>query len=267
MSPDSMPQDETETPDASTGVDSAMPPPEAREASPADVSASAGPPSADELVCDKCGGGPYKSRAGLVSHARWCTGAQKRRVRKKPRPISLDDAYRAPATATEAAERAKAALIGDPEALDGASRGEPRAVGKLVSRLAQGRVGVPELGALACETALPPPLKDTEYTALCAVWGEDSLDIPPNVLKFLVTVSIFGPRVASHETLGPALKKLATRIGEQTGLIKASKPATVTALPSRPRAKEPEKTAEKEPSNNKPAAPPVAAPPGAWDNV
>lgn len=243
-------------------VDSARPP--GPVATPAEQLAGV----ASFLTCEHCGKGPFKSRAGLVSHQRWCKAAQESAPAAPPAPaapaakpqaIKIDQAF-ARSTPQEGAERAKAALIGDKAALQGAAEGDARSIGKLVARLGQGHVGVPEIGALACETALPPPLKDAEYTALCAVWGDDALDIPPNMLKFLVTASIFGPRLLAHESIGPAIKAGATKIGQRFGLV-ASDPAPPPPLPRRPPPPPPPVAAAtpppppKEPTNNKPKRP------------
>ncbi len=164
----------------------------------------------------------------------------------------------------EGAERAKAALIGDPKTLQAAADGDVRSVGKLVGRLSQGHVGIPELGALACETALPPPLQDAEYAALCAVWGEDALDIPPNLLKFLVTASIFGPRLLTHETIGPKLRELGDRAAQRFGLGGEPEKKPAPAIVARPA-----KPAPAPPTNNKPEPEPAKPPSvsAVWDNV
>ena len=237
-----------------------------------------GPPSFAELTCPDCDKGPFKSKAGLVSHRRWCgekktTAAEPEQTGgpKKPTPIKIDSAF-ARSTASDGAERAKAALIGDPAALDGAIAGDARSVGKIVSRLSQGHVGIPEIGALACETALPPPLKEAEYVALCAVWGDEALDIPPNMLKFLVTASIFGPRLFAHETIGPALKNGATRLAQRIGLSPAPEP--VAPLPIRrpvaaapPAAAPPAPAPPAPPTNNKPGRRDEPEPDPSWADV
>jgi hypothetical protein len=217
-----------------------------------------GPPSFLELTCD-CGKGPFKSKAGLVSHKRWCDKKKPddQTENQKPRPIKIDAAY-SRSDATEGAQRAKAALIGDREALEGAVSGDARSIGKIVSRLSQGHVGVPEIGALACETALPPPLKEAEYVALCAVWGDEALDIPPNALKFLVTASIFGPRLLTHETIGPAIKRGAAKLAARFGIGEKEEPAPAPAPAYRPpppptvAAAAPVAPAPAPPTNNKP---------------
>jgi hypothetical protein len=223
---------------------------------PAVEQSAVGPPSFLELTCD-CGKGPFKSKAGLVSHKRWCNkkNPDAQATNQKPRPIKIDAAY-SRSDATEGAQRAKAALIGDPAALEGAASGDVRSIGKIVSRLSQGHVGVPEIGALACETALPPPLKETEYVALCAVWGDEALDIPPNMLKFLVTASIFGPRLLTHETIGPAIKRGAAKLAARFGIGAPEEPAPAPAPAYRPpppvAAAAPVAPAPAPPTNNKP---------------
>ena len=222
------------------------------------------------FICDGCTKGPFKSKAGLVSHQRWCKAVQDSApaaTDEKPQAIRLDTAF-SRSTAGEGAQRAKAALVGDPKALQGAMDGDARSVGKIVSRLSQGHVGVPEIGALACETALPPPLKEAEYAALCAVWGDEALDIPPNVLKLLVTASIFGPRLLAHESIGPAIKNGAAKIGRKLGLVE-EEPAQ---LPARPARSAPvAAAAPPAPTNNKPPAKPKQDAPldpsPAWEQI
>ena len=227
--------------------DSASEPPPAQGAA-TEALAVAAPSS---FVCKYCGKGPFKSRAGLASHERWCKAKPKAdkagealgpvsppETPDRPKPVKLESLYspepQRPATAAHAAQAAQDAIIGDPELLESAAGGDLKSAGKLIGRLSAGKVGVPELSALACQTALPPPLAETEYQALCAVWGEDDLDIPPGVLKFLVTASIFGPRLMQHPQIGPSISSLGKRLAERAGLIEQEKPAQASRTKPRP---------------------------------
>ncbi len=251
-------QDPSSISEAGTG-DSASEPPPAQGAA-ADALAVAAPSS---FVCQYCGKGPFKSRAGLASHERWCKAKPKAEKAEqtldpvatpetpdRPKPVKLESLYspepQRPATAVHAAQAAQDAITGDPELLESAAGGDLKSAGKLIGRLSAGKVGVPELSALACQTALPPPLAETEYQALCAVWGDDDLDIPPGVLKFLVTASIFGPRLMQHPQIGPSISSLGKRLAERAGLIEQAKPVQASRPKPKPEPKPEPKTEPKE---------------------
>ena len=122
-------------------------------------------------------------------------------------------------SATQAASRAEAALRGSsPDA------GAP----EILARLARGNVGVPEVIALACLRAFPPELEDAEYRALCAIYS-DGLELPPWVLKIVVTGAIIGPRIAAHPTVGPWIR---AQLVPSSAAAPAAKPRAVAPAPA-----------------------------------
>lgn len=248
------------------------------------------PPKKKTHACGWCGR-EFKSGPSLGGHKKNCPkrppgGAKADKARKKtsderketaetaqpanprPAPIPLGDAFSgAPKiperrSADQAAQDAGEAVAHGLQDMDRVGH-NAAGFATLMLRLQRGKVGVPELSALACKTALPPPLDDDEYQMLCAVWGDDAIDIPPNLLKALVTGSIFLPRLLEHETFGPQLKKLGSRMFGKLFGEPEEEPAPATV--ARPAAPPPPPPPAAQPDPQPTPISPAAA--AAWGSV
>ena len=148
--------------------------------------------------CSWCGRG-FKSGPALGGHKKNCPKrpeggaaaekkAKKQAKKQRPAgdPVDPARAWRPPprragaapaaaaptpgAAAAAAAAAARESLEDGAQHVAAAGGGIP-GMARLVGRLQEGKVGVPELSALACESNLPPPLKPAEYAALVGVWA------------------------------------------------------------------------------------------------
>jgi len=148
-----------------------------------------------------------------------------------------------------------------------AAGGGPVGMAALLVRLQRGQIGIPELSAVACEHMIPPPLKDSEYQSLVAVWGDEALDLPPNLVKGLVTAAILGPRIWDHETMGPPLRHFVARLsGGMFGQLAEEPEPENLARPAQPPAPKPEPEPTPPTNGAAPPEPPdaPAAPDSAW---
>ena len=157
-------------------------------------------------ACNWCGK-ICKSKGGLVRHQQSC----KARPADIPPPVGRRAAAAASApplppakkldqwTATEGAERA-AAMV-DAVSEDGGT------VVDVMARMTAEEVGVPDLIALVCLRALPPPLSDEEYQALRMAYRDRGVQLPPWLMTLVVTLAVLGPRVAAHPVAGPWLRE------------------------------------------------------------
>ena len=76
-----------------------------------------------------------------------------------------------------------------------------------MARMSAEEVGVPDLIALVCLRALPPPLSDEEYQALRMAYRDRGVQLPPWLMTLVVTLAVLGPRVAAHPVAGPWLRE------------------------------------------------------------
>jgi hypothetical protein len=165
------------------------PPPDTKKAK----KAYSGPP----VDCEWCGK-RCKNPGGLGSHKRHCKkrpdAGKVKPAPPMPPPRKLDEW-----TAAEGAEKAEALI----DSVTGADGG----VVEVIARMDAAEVGVPDLIALVCLRALPPPLSNEEYAALRMAWKDNKVAIPPWLMTVLVTLAVLGPRAASHPVAGPWLRK------------------------------------------------------------
>lgn len=154
-----------------------------------------GPP----VDCEHCGR-RFKNPGGLGAHKRFCKAAPAAKVKPAPAPappIKLDE-WLADQTPEEGAQRA-AAVVDEVAAKDGG-------VVEVIARMEAAEVGIPDLIALVCLRALPPPLSDAEYAALRVAWKDSQLAIPPWLMTLMVTLAVIGPRAMMHPQLGPWIR-------------------------------------------------------------
>jgi hypothetical protein len=151
--------------------------------------------------CDK----PCKNPGGKARHEKHCKARPSASGKVVPPtpppppepPKKLDDFLSE--TAADGAARA-ASLIDD---VSGAGGG----VVETIARMDAAEVGVPDLIALVCLRALPPPLTDAEYASLRMAWRDNKVAIPPWLMTLLVTLAVLGPRAVMHPVVGPWLRE------------------------------------------------------------
>ena len=216
------------------------------EAAPSIPSVSAGLAS---FGCDWCSK-TCKSKGGLVRHQQSC--------KARPADIPAPVGRRAAATAAESSApplpppkrldewtatdgAARAASMVDDVSADGGT------VVDVMARMSAEEVGVPDLIALVCLRALPPPLSDEEYQALRMAYRDRGVQLPPWLMTLVVTLAVLGPRVASHPVAGPWLR-------EQLVGKRGAKPKPSTVPPPPPPVARPEPEPEPEASSEPDAA-------------
>jgi hypothetical protein len=218
-------------------------------------SAAAGPPSSG-YTCEWCGK-VCKKKGGLVRHQQSCKARPAhipapvgRRARAKAADIDPPPRSSAPEaplpppkrlnewTATEGAARA-AAMVDDVSAEGGS-------VVDVMARMDAEQVGVPDLIALVCLRALPPPLSDEEYQALRMAYRDRGVKLPPWLMTLVVTLAVLGPRVAAHPVAGPWLREqlVGKRTEKKRAAVVTPPPPPPPPPPPKP-SPEPEDTAEK----------------------
>lgn len=158
--------------------------------------------------CDWCGK-RVKGAGPFARHRKACKKRPKDAEPAKPAPKVRQDKtppedFAEPKklddwTAEQAAQRA--AKMVDEVAAEGGT------VVDVMARMDAGQVGVPDLIALVCLRALPPPLSDQEYEALRMAYRERNITLPPWLMTLVVTMAVLGPRVAAHPVAGPWLRE------------------------------------------------------------
>jgi len=229
----------------------------ARAAEPAPPSAGPAPAG---FSCEWCGKS-CKSKGALVRHKQACKARPAhipppvgRRKRAKmaeakaapppPRPASTNSDEGQPLpkpkrldewSAEEGAERA--ARMVDEVSAEGGS------VVDVMARMDAGTVGVPDLIALVCLRALPPPLTDEEYSALRMAYKDREVKLPPWLMTLVVTLAVLGPRVAAHPVAGPWLRE------QLVGKRKKAKPEPEPMKPPPPPPPKPKPEPQPEPED------------------
>lgn len=111
--------------------------------------------------------------------------------------------------------------------------GESGSVVEVIAKMEADSVGIPDMIALVCLRALPPPLSDDEYRMLRVAYKDNEITIPPWLMTVLITLAVLGPRSLAHPQLGPWLReKLTGSSGEDEAPARpAPPPPIVTPAP------------------------------------
>jgi len=224
----------------------------ARAAEPAPPSAGPVPAGFSCEWCDKT----CKSKGALVRHKQAC----KARPAHIPAPVGrrkkakTDEAppppRPAPASSDEDRPLPKPQRLDEWSAEEGADRAarmvdevsaEGGSVVDVMARMDAGAVGIPDLIALVCLRALPPPLTDEEYSALRMAYKDREVKLPPWLMTLVVTLAVLGPRVAAHPVAGPWLRE--QLVGKRK---KAPEPEPMKPPPPQPPKPKPEPQPEPE---------------------
>lgn len=130
----------------------------------------------------------------------------------KPLPASRAfDEWRTAAEGADAAE----GLIGD-----------SGSVVEVIAKMEADSVGIPDMIALVCLRALPPPLSDDEYRMLRVAYKDNEITISPWLMTALITLAVLGPRSLAHPQLGPWIReKLTGSDGSDVAPAAAAAPA------------------------------------------
>lgn len=186
--------------------------------------AAATPPvaAAVPFKCETCGR-VSKNAGGHARHTKSCKRKALERaaiaqISAPPatpaKPVPADDPLPPPRafdewrTAAAGAAAAEAAVAGADNVVD------------VISRLEADKVGIPDLIALVCLRALPPPLTDSEYAMLRVAYQDQDVTIPPWLLTVVITLAVLGPRVAGHPVYGPWLRE--KLVGEPVAAVTSS---------------------------------------------